>query len=314
MKIKKGLGIFGVLLALTVVACNNPKPSKQSQANENETSSVAPEKSSSQAQPKINITAADGKKTLEIGETVQLSSDVEGVTWSTSNAEVATVSDAGLVTAVAPGSATIKAVKDGYKDGSISITVTKPAAPHLPEPTWPELCPDVIDTTSWTAGTAVKNSYDKEYIPLTGPDGSVGVKMALKDYDPQSAGSIDSDGKISPQNEATAYVTFRLKAPKAGVYQMILKASCSSSGDEHIFAGESSRGFDVLVNGYDDQDNVYGSRLYSDAGLNHDTKEAFVFALVQLNGPDYEDEISFRNPYYRMKFDINGDIVFAENK
>ena len=310
MKMKKGLSILAVLLTFTMVACNGV--SKVSEEGEEQQSSLVPETKSQQQS--IKITAEGGKKTLEIGETVQLSADVDGVVWSTSNAEAVTVSDAGLVTAVAPGSATIKAAKEGYKDGSISITVTKPAAPHLPEPTWPAECPDLIDTTDWVAGTPAKNSYGKDYTPLTATDGSVGVKMALADYDPESAGSFDSDGKIGPQNEADAYVTFKLKAPKAGVYQMILKASCSSSGDEHIFAGESSRGFDVKINGYEDQDNVYGSRLYSDAGLNHDTKEAFIFALVQLNGPDYEDEISFRNPYYRMKFDINGDIVFAENK
>ena len=205
-------------------------------------------------------------------------------------------------------------VKEGYKDGSISITVQNPPAPHPAEPTWPAECPALIDTTDWVAGTPAKNSYGKDYTPLTAADGSVGVKIALADYDPNSAGAIDSDGKITPQNEATAYVAFKLKAPKAGVYQMILKASVSSSGDEHPFAGESSRGFDVIVNGYEDQDNVYGSRLFSDANLDYTEKRAFIFALVQLNGPDYEDEIQFRNPYYRMKFDISGDLVFAENK
>ena len=304
---KKGLGILAVLLALAVTACNNtPKSSEGSKSQ--------PASSSVPAQQKITITAAENKKTLIVGETVQLSADVEGVKWESSDAAVATVADNGLVSAVKAGSVTIKATKENYKDGSIALTIQNPPAPHPAEPTWPAECPALIDTSSWTAGTAVKNSYGKDYVPLTAADGSVGVKMALADYDPESAGSFDSDGKIGPQNEADAYVTFKLKAPKAGVYQMILKASCSSSGDEHIFAGESSRGFDVKINGYEDQDNVYGSRLYSDAGLNHDTKEAFVFALVQLNGPDYEDEISFRNPYYRMKFDINGDIVFAENK
>ena len=316
MKMKKGLGLLGVLFAFTLVACNSPasQPADGSQGEEGQVSSAAPDSkpSSKPQEQKITITAEGGKKTLEIGEEVQLSSDVEGVTWESAKPEVATVSGAGLVKAIAPGSATIKAIKEGYKDGSISITVQKPAAPHLPEPTWPELCPDVIDTTSWTAGTAVKNSYDKEYIPLTGPDGSVGVKMALKDSDPASASTFDADGKLG--TDADSYVTFKLKAPKAGVYQMILKASCSSSGDDYKFAGSSSRGFDVKINGYEDQDNVYGDRLYTDAGLNHDTKEAFVFALVQLNGPDYEDEIQFRNPYYRMKFDVNSDIVFAENK
>lgn len=314
MNLKKGLGVLGILLALTVVACNAPAQGDESKGDEGQISSVAPEStpSSKPKEQKITITAEGGKKTLEIGEEVQLSTDVEGVVWSSSNTDAVTVSDAGLAKAIAPGSATIKAVKEGYKDGSISITVTKPAAPHLPEPTWPETCPDLIDTTDWVAGTAVKNSYGKDYIPLTAADGSVGVKMALTDYDPNSASTFDTDGKLG--TESTSYVTFKLKAPKAGVYQMILKASCSSSGDEYPFAGSSSRGFDVIVNGYEDQDNVYGTRLYSDANLDHNEKRAFIFALVQLNGPDYEDEIQFRNPYYRMKFDTSGDIVFAENK
>ena len=194
---------------------------------------------------------------------------------------------------------------------SAAPSSAKPAAPHPAEPTWPAECPALIDTTAWTAGTAAKNSYGKDYTPLTSADGKVGVKIAVADYDPDSVSSFDGDGKLG--TDADAYVTFKLKAPKAGVYQMILKASCSSSGDSYKFAGESSRGFDVLVNGYDDQDNVYGDRLYSDAGLDHNEKRAFIFALVQLNGPDYEDEIQFRNPYYRMKFDTSSDLVFAEN-
>ena len=207
---------------------------------------------------------------------------------------------------------TSKAPSSNKPSSSAAPSSVKPAAPHPAEPTWPAECPALIDTSAWTAGTAAKNSYGKDYTPLTAADGSVGVKIAVADYDPDSVSSFDGDGKLG--TDAEAYVTFKVKAPKAGVYQMIIKASCSASGDTYKFAGESSRGFDVLVNGYDDQDNVYGDRLYSDAGLDHDEKRAFIFALVQLNGPDYEDEISFRNPYYRMKFDTTGDLVFAENK
>ena len=133
----------------------------------------------------------------------------------------------------------------------------------------------------------------------------------MTDYNPEGA-SFDADGKLP--TEATGYVKFNVKAPKAGVYQLILKASVSATGDEYKFAGESSRGLDILVNEYDDQDNVYGDRLYTDAGLDHDEKRAFVFGLVQLNGPTYEDEIAFRNPYYRMKFDTSVDLILAENK
>ena len=194
MKFKKGLGVFAILLALTAVACNGPASNEEQPGGE----SSNPPASTSQQQ-KIKVTAAEGKSTLIVGETVQLSADVDGVTWSSSNADAATVDANGLVTAVAPGSASIKAVKEGYKDGSISITVQNPPAPHPAEPTWPAECPALIDTTDWVAGTPAKNSYGKDYTPLTAADGSVGVKIALADYDPNSAGAIDSDGKITPK-------------------------------------------------------------------------------------------------------------------
>ena len=305
MKIKKAFGALAVLLALSVVGCGKSGGDKSGSKPKTQTTS---------ALPSISITSADNKKSIELGETLQLTPSVEGVAWESSNTAVATVDQTGLVTAVSAGSTTIKATKEGYRNGSFSLTVTKPAAPHLPEPTWPAECPELIDTSAWTAGTPAANAYGKNYTPLTGADGSVGVKIALTDLDPGSVGSFDSDGKISEQNSADAYVKFSLKAPKAGVYQMILKASVSSSGDEHPFAGESSRGFDVKINDYEDQDNVYGSRLFSDANLDYNEKRAFIFALVQLNGPDYEDEIAFRNPYYRMKFDMTSDLIFAENK
>lgn len=304
MKFKKVLSALTVMLALTMVACNgggNPSDAPKSNSQQ-----------STSAIPAIKVTAADNKKSVEIGGTVQLSADVEGVTWASAAEAVATVDGTGKVTAVAPGSAKISASKEGYKAGEITITVTKPAAPHPAEPTWPAECPALIDTSAWTAGTPAANAYGKNYTPLTGADGSVGVKIAMTDYDPTSASTFDSDGKLG--TEATSYVKFAVKAPKAGIYQMILTASCSSSGDDYKFAGESSRGFDVLVNDYDDQDNVYGDRLYTDANLDHNEKRQFIFALVQLNGPDHEDEIQFRNPYYRMKFDTSVDLIFAENK
>ena len=77
---------------------------------------------------KINVTAADNKTTLVMEQTVQLTADKEGVTWESSDAQVATVSTSGLVTAVRPGTATISAKKSGFNDGKIQITVTRPDA------------------------------------------------------------------------------------------------------------------------------------------------------------------------------------------
>ena len=74
-------------------------------------------------QEKITIQAADGKTTLLLGQTVQLTASVEGVTWSSKKEDVATVSASGLVTAVGEGSTTITASKDGMTSGTISIKV-----------------------------------------------------------------------------------------------------------------------------------------------------------------------------------------------
>ena len=82
-------------------------------------------------QDKITVTAAEGKNKLLRDETVQLTAKVgdtvlEGVSWESSKPEIASVSNTGLVTALTKGSASIKAVKDGYRDGSVSISVDYP--------------------------------------------------------------------------------------------------------------------------------------------------------------------------------------------
>ena len=110
----------GLVLGMGLAACNNtPASSGGDQSSQAPTSSVL---------PKITVTAAEGKKTLIIGETVQLSADAEGVTWESGDTKVATVDTTGKVTAVAPGEVSIKAIKEGYKNGSIGLTVTRPAA------------------------------------------------------------------------------------------------------------------------------------------------------------------------------------------
>ena len=73
------------------------------------------------ADPPITLTASS--TTLKVGGTLQLNSDVTGVTYSSSNAQVATVDANGLVTGVGAGSVTITATKDGCTDGTINLTV-----------------------------------------------------------------------------------------------------------------------------------------------------------------------------------------------
>lgn len=69
------------------------------------------------------ITLTASSTTLKAKETLQLTSNVTGVTYSSSNPQVATVDANGLVTGVAAGSVTITATKDGCTDGTINLTV-----------------------------------------------------------------------------------------------------------------------------------------------------------------------------------------------
>ena len=192
---------------------------------------------------------------------------------------------------------------------SAAPATTTSAAPVDPEPaapTWPAECPAVIDTSAWTAGTPAANAYGKNYTPLTSADGKVGVKIEVMDYDPASIGTIDGNGKLETTPGNT--VTWNVKAPKAGIYQMIMKAKVSSSGDSYSF---DSRHIYVTVNSWESQANNYGDRMYTDAGLDHDNMNAFVVALVNLTGK--EDKVTLENPYYRMVIDTTAGVTFAEN-
>ena len=74
------------------------------------------------ADPPITLTASS--TTLKVGGTLQLTSNVTGVTYSSSNPKVATVdATTGRVTGVAAGSVRITATKDGCTAGTIDLTV-----------------------------------------------------------------------------------------------------------------------------------------------------------------------------------------------
>lgn len=105
------LAAFTLLFSLGLAACNNGGEDGE------------PASQQSGEEVKITVTAADNKKNLILGDTVQLTASVNGVTWSSSKPEVAEVSAGGLVTSKGVGTTVIKASKDGCKDGQITIKV-----------------------------------------------------------------------------------------------------------------------------------------------------------------------------------------------
>lgn len=75
------------------------------------------------ADPPITLTASS--KFVKTEKTLQIKSNVTGVTYSSSNAQIATVdATTGLVTGVSVGEVTITVKKNGYTDGTINLTVT----------------------------------------------------------------------------------------------------------------------------------------------------------------------------------------------
>ena len=119
MKTKKALLpvlASALLLTMGLAACNKTAPAS---------TSGQPASSSEVEEVKIEITSEGNKKEIQVGETLQLSASVEGVSWSTKNTDIVTVSDGGLVTALKAGSARVTAKKDGYANGTFTVTVLK---------------------------------------------------------------------------------------------------------------------------------------------------------------------------------------------
>ena len=73
----------------------------------------------------INVTCK--KKSIEVGEQIQLTCGVEGVSFKTSNQEIAYVSPDGVVTGKFAGSVTIQVTKEGYNKAEINLNVKEPS-------------------------------------------------------------------------------------------------------------------------------------------------------------------------------------------
>ena len=124
------------------------------------------------------------------GQTTQLTASVSGVTWTTSNASVATVSNTGLVTGVAAGSVTITAAA-GSTSTTATGTVTAAPAPTVQSITLNPTGPISLEVGGATyvyasvnpAGavntSAIKWKYDESVLRLTGT-GSSRLLTAIK--------------------------------------------------------------------------------------------------------------------------------------
>jgi trimeric autotransporter adhesin len=143
--------------------------------------------------PVASVAVNPGTASLNIGGTVTLSAtprDANGaalsgrsVTWSTSDGNIATVSTTGVVTAKAPGSATITATSEG-QHGDATITVQPPAPAAVasvtitPPPTGASVQVGQTITLTATARDAAGNPLSGRTISWKASDSTIATVSA----------------------------------------------------------------------------------------------------------------------------------------
>ena len=200
--------VFAMLISFGLAACNGDNGGNQGGDNSGDVQDSQPaseNKPSSAKQEKIVITAADNKTKLVYPDTVQLSADQEGVTWESAKPEIATVSSTGLVTAVSKGSASIKAIKEGFKDGSINISVDYPNITVNADKT-SLLIGETANLTSSEAGVTWSSS-DSTVVSVNN-----GVATALK------IGSATIKASKDKYNDGTVTINVVRPAPTATLH------------------------------------------------------------------------------------------------
>ena len=123
-KIKALTLLSSLALTMCLASCGGNGNGGASKADESTPAGSQTSTASSSQLEKIELTT-EGSKTLHVGETLQIKSSVEGVTYKSSDEKVATVDQTGKVTATGLGTASISAEKEGYRKGSMSITVER---------------------------------------------------------------------------------------------------------------------------------------------------------------------------------------------
>ena len=165
-----------------------------------------------------------------------------------------------------------------------------------------ETDPKEVFTRVWIVTKTENNSDGKEYQQIKdNSKNKVGVKILFTNYSASSTATV-SDGKLNPQNDSSVYLEYKVKAPKAGTYQLVMNGRVSDSSKTL-----SERHLKVVVNGT--SADIQGDRT---ANLGGQGDIDFVAApSVQLTGN--EDTIRISCPDYRIAFNLSSYLLFAEH-
>ena len=152
--------------------------------------------------PVASVAISQTEAEMEVGETVQLQAQIspsnateQKVMWGSSKQSVATVSDAGLVTAVGEGSAKITATVSG-KTATCVVTVTKPEVPvvHVGSVT--------LDKTDASLEIGQSLTLTATVLPENAADKSV----EWKSTNPAIA-EVDQTGKVTAMSSGSVTIS-----------------------------------------------------------------------------------------------------------
>ena len=155
----------------------------------------------------------------------------------------------------------------------------------------------------WTVTKSDTNSDGKPYQQLKDNNkNKVGVRILQSDISSTSEGAFDKDYKLPDDGKS---VTYQIKAPKAGTYQMVMNGRVSDASKKL-----GDRGITVKLNGVE----VSIDGANRDGDLNGAGDNDFVMCpSIQLTGN--EDTITVSCKYYRIAFNLSQTsyLVFAEH-
>ena len=137
--------------------------------------------------PTVTLSLDQTALELTVGGTGKLTATgAEGITWTSSNAGVATVAEDGTVTAVAAGTATISASAEGADPVTCTVTVKEAPKKNL-----------VLRSIYQSEGTALEQflmSVGAPVVPMTVDGTDSPVQWSTED---SSIATINSDGEVT---------------------------------------------------------------------------------------------------------------------
>ncbi len=152
--------------------------------------------------PVASVTMSQPEAEMQVGETLQLRAQIspsnateQKVMWASSKQSVATVSDAGLVTAVAAGTANITATVDG-KTATCAITVEQSAVHVVP----------VESVSLDKADVTMEIGQSLTLAATVLPDNATDKAVEWHSSNPAIA-EVDRNGKVTAVSEGSAQIS-----------------------------------------------------------------------------------------------------------